>query len=140
MRVKWVRVRMGSDEPLEARCHLLAQELGAGQRLDEVFGGPPSLTVVKLLLWVAADQHLPCFWASSAPFSMGRCEGTSILNFRVKFHGLGAAEGDWVNLGHVLDKGLGSDFAGGDGCAWACAGELHPFMCGRQGLKITVCM
>ena len=39
VKVKWVRVKKGEG----VRCRLVAQELGYGERLDELFAGTPSL-------------------------------------------------------------------------------------------------
>lgn len=55
---KWVRINKGSEEIAEVRCHLVAQELGFGERLDELFAGTPSLTIVKLLRSMAAEKRL----------------------------------------------------------------------------------
>ena len=50
MKVKWVRVNKGSkDEPI-VRCRLVAQELGYGERIDELFAGTPSMSSVRLVL------------------------------------------------------------------------------------------
>lgn len=53
--VKCVRVSRGSDDHPEVRCRLVAQELGCGERLDEIIPGTPSSTVVNLLLSAAAQ-------------------------------------------------------------------------------------
>ena len=48
VKVKWVRTNNAMDP--EVRCRLVAQELGYGQRMDELFAGTPSLMAVKLIL------------------------------------------------------------------------------------------
>ena len=52
--VKWVRTNKGTAMDPEVRCRLVAQELGYGQRMDELFAGTPSLMAVKLILHHAA--------------------------------------------------------------------------------------
>ena len=44
VKVKWVRTKKGGG----VRCRLVAQELGYGERLDELFAGTPSLGAVRL--------------------------------------------------------------------------------------------
>ena len=46
VKVKWVRVKKGEG----VRCRLVAQELGYGERLDELFAGTPSLGAVRTAL------------------------------------------------------------------------------------------
>ena len=46
VKVKWVRVKKGEG----VRCRLVAQELGYGERLDELFAGTPSLGSVRTAL------------------------------------------------------------------------------------------
>ena len=46
VKVKWVRVKKGEG----VRCRLVAQELGYGERLDELFAGTPSLGSVRMAL------------------------------------------------------------------------------------------
>ena len=46
VKVKWVRVRKGEV----VRCGPVAQELGYGERLDELFAGTPSLGSVRMAL------------------------------------------------------------------------------------------
>ena len=46
VKVKWVRTKKGGG----VRCRLVAQELGYGQRVDELFAGTPSLGTVKVAL------------------------------------------------------------------------------------------
>ena len=50
VKVKWVRTNKGTPMDPEVRCRLVAQELGYGQRMDELFAGTPSLMAVKLIL------------------------------------------------------------------------------------------
>ena len=54
VKVKWVRTNKGTAMNPEVRCRLVAQELGYGQRMDELFAGTPSLMAVKLILHHAA--------------------------------------------------------------------------------------
>ena len=46
VKVKWVRTKKGGG----VRCRLVAQELGYGERLDELFAGTPSLGSVRMAL------------------------------------------------------------------------------------------
>ena len=46
VKVKWVRTKKGPG----VKCRLVAQELGYGERLDELFAGTPSLGAVRLAL------------------------------------------------------------------------------------------
>ena len=46
VKVKWVRTKKGEG----VRCRLVAQELGYGERLDELFAGTPSLGSVRMAL------------------------------------------------------------------------------------------
>jgi hypothetical protein len=50
VKVKWVRTNKGTAKDQEVRCRLVAQELGYGQRMDEMFAGTPSLMMVKVAL------------------------------------------------------------------------------------------
>ena len=50
MKVKWVRVNKGSKEAPKVRCRLVAQELGYGERVEELFAGTPSLSAVRLVI------------------------------------------------------------------------------------------
>ena len=54
VKVKWVRTNKCTAMDPEVRCRLVAQELGYGQRMDELFAGTPSLMAVKLILHHAA--------------------------------------------------------------------------------------
>ena len=54
VKVKWVRTNKGTALEQEVRCRLVAQELGYGQRMDELFAGTPSLMAVKVALVHAA--------------------------------------------------------------------------------------
>lgn len=56
--VKWARRSKGSVDKPEVQCGLVVQELGQGERLDELFAGTPSLTMVKLLWCVVVDRSL----------------------------------------------------------------------------------
>lgn len=47
------------DRHLEARCRLVAQELGYGEHLAELLARTPSWTLVILLLSVGAKQDFP---------------------------------------------------------------------------------
>ena len=46
LKVKWVRTKKGNG----VRCRLVAQELGYGQRVDELYAGTPSLASVRVAL------------------------------------------------------------------------------------------
>ena len=52
VKVKWVRTMKGGG----VRCRLVAQELGYGERLDELFAGTPSLGSVRMALTHAMKQ------------------------------------------------------------------------------------
>lgn len=54
VKVKWVRTNKGSMADQVVKCRLVAQELGYGQRMDELFSGTPSLMAVKVALAHAA--------------------------------------------------------------------------------------
>lgn len=49
VRVKWARINQGTDAQPEVRCRLVTQELGYGERLDELFARTPTLIIVELL-------------------------------------------------------------------------------------------
>ena len=50
MKVKRVRVNKGTPRDPVVKCRLVAQELGYGQRMDELFSGTPSLAALRLAL------------------------------------------------------------------------------------------
>ena len=50
VKVKWVRVNKGTPQEPLVKCRLVAQELGYGQRMDELFSGTPSLLSLRLVL------------------------------------------------------------------------------------------
>ena len=50
VKVKWVRVNKGTSRDPVVKCRLVAQELGYGQRMDELFSGTPSLLALRLAL------------------------------------------------------------------------------------------
>ena len=52
--VKWVRTNKGTYEDPNIKCRLVAQELGYGQRVDELFSGTPSLQAMRLVILHAA--------------------------------------------------------------------------------------
>ena len=54
VKVKWVRTNKGSAVEQVVKCRLVAQELGYGERMDELFSGTPSLMAVKVALAHAA--------------------------------------------------------------------------------------
>ena len=54
VKVKWVRINKGTKDKPKVRCRLVAQELGYGERLDELFAGTPSLPTVRLAILHAA--------------------------------------------------------------------------------------
>lgn len=56
-KVKRARLTTGSDEGLDVRCRLMAQELDHGERMGEFAAGTSSLTIVKLLS-EAAERDL----------------------------------------------------------------------------------
>ena len=56
VKVKWVRTKKGGG----VRCRLVAQELGFGERMDELFAGTPSLGVSRLAMALACRRsHVP---------------------------------------------------------------------------------
>jgi hypothetical protein len=59
VKVKWVRTNKGTSLEQEVRCRLVAQELGYGEKMDELFAGTPSLSAVKTVLYHASEggQH-----------------------------------------------------------------------------------
>ena len=50
VRTKWVRIDKGTPASPKVRCRLVAQGLGFGERMDELFAGTPSLSAVKMAL------------------------------------------------------------------------------------------
>ena len=54
VKVKWVRTNKGTVEQPHIKCRLVAQELGYGQRIDELFSGTPSLMSMKMAIVHAA--------------------------------------------------------------------------------------
>ena len=50
VKTKWVRVNKGTRDEPEIKCRLVAQELGYGERLDELYAGTPSMDAVKLAM------------------------------------------------------------------------------------------
>lgn len=56
VKVKGVRVNKGSDDQRGFRCQLVAQERGDGVRFGHLCAWTQSLTVVKILLSVAAER------------------------------------------------------------------------------------
>jgi hypothetical protein len=71
VKVKWVRINKGSREHPQVKCRLVAQELGYGQRMDELFSGTPSLLTLRLVLLHAAKG--------------GRNRGLMILDVKCAF-------------------------------------------------------
>lgn len=56
VKVMWVRNNKGTEECPEARCLVVAKALGCVHRSDGVFAGIPSLTIVKLFLFLHPEQ------------------------------------------------------------------------------------
>ena len=54
VKVKWVRTNKGTLAQPNIKCRLVAQELGYGQRIDELFSCTPSLMTMKMALIHAA--------------------------------------------------------------------------------------
>jgi hypothetical protein len=54
VKVKWVRTNKGTVGKPNVKCRLVAQELGYGQRIDELFSGTPSLVAMKVAMLHAA--------------------------------------------------------------------------------------
>ena len=69
VKVKWVRTNKGTKENPKIRCRLVAQEVGYGTKVDELFAGTPSMTAVKLIL---------------AKVSIGRNRGVELMLLDVK--------------------------------------------------------
>ena len=66
---KWVWINKGAAENPKIRCRLVAQEVGYGTKVDELFAGTPSMTAVKLIL---------------AKVSTGRNRGVELMVLDVK--------------------------------------------------------
>ena len=66
--VKWVRMNKGTKQYPQIRCRLVTQELAYGRKMDELFVGTPSLTVVKLLLALYTMDPDKQPWTSSVLF------------------------------------------------------------------------
>ena len=58
VKVKWVRTNKGTKYNQIVKCRLVAQELGYGERMDELFSGTPSLMMVRVALVHAAKGGL----------------------------------------------------------------------------------
>ena len=54
VKVKWVRTNKGTAAQPNIRCRLVAQEIGYGQRIDELFSGTHSLMSTKMAIVHAA--------------------------------------------------------------------------------------
>lgn len=99
VKVKWARVNKGSEVHSEVRFRLVAQELGFRERLDELFAGTPSLTVVKLLLSVTADKDLSVMLLDvkcALLYGGGACGGMCTSSVRVRTLGMKMAR-RWGN-------------------------------------------
>ena len=56
VKVKWVRTNKGTAAQPNIRCRLVAQEIGYGQRIDELFSGTPSLMSTKMAIAHAVKE------------------------------------------------------------------------------------
>lgn len=81
--MKWAGVNKRSDEHPESPRRLVAQALRYRERRGEHLVGTPSLTIVKLLLSVAAEEDLPimllhakCWFLDSSMRRSGRWGGS----------------------------------------------------------------
>lgn len=50
VKVEWLRINKETVAELDIRCSLLAQGLGDGEKMDEIFARTGSLVMVKLFL------------------------------------------------------------------------------------------
>ena len=50
VKVKWLRINMGTPTDADVRCRLVTEELVCSQRTDDLIVGTPSFMVVKLIL------------------------------------------------------------------------------------------
>lgn len=96
VKVKRLRVRKVSDERPELCCRPVAQELGYGERLDQVFAGTPSLTMVKRLLFVASEHGLTVLLSGlTCAFWYRAMSATSTSLYLGNVSGMGTAR-PWV--------------------------------------------
>ena len=56
VKVRWVRVNKGTKTNPHMKCRLVAQELGYGTRMDELYANTPSLSCIKLAMLYAAQK------------------------------------------------------------------------------------
>lgn len=54
----WVRLQKGTNEKPDIQPRLVVRDSGYGKRVGDLFAGTLSLTIVKLLLFVAAERGL----------------------------------------------------------------------------------
>lgn len=102
-----MRINKGPAEHPEFRCRLVAQQLGYGERLDELLAGTPSLTIVELLRFRAAEKGLGImvFGVKTAFFYGATRDATSTSNSRGRTRRLGAGS-SWASCrSHVWDQG-----------------------------------
>ena len=116
VKVKWVRTNKGTAAQANIRCRLVAEEIGYGQRIDELFSGTPSLTSTKMATVHAAKggaRHCghgrevcfslrclspPYLHRASPPRPQARCGRSCML----------APEGHVRHSGRAADLGKGS--------------------------------
>lgn len=81
-KVKWVRVNNGSGENTEVRCRLVDQELGCGERVDELCVRSRSIAVVNLLLVsFATEQDFTMFLDVKCVFLYGEMRRNVYIEF-----------------------------------------------------------
>ena len=76
VKVKWVRTNKGTKHQQVVKCRLVAQELGYGQRMDELFSGTPALMMVRVALVHAAKggpDHVLMVLDVKCAFLYGEC-------------------------------------------------------------------
>ena len=56
VKVRWVRVNKGTKTNPHMKCRLVAQELGYGTRMDELYANTPSLSCIMLTMVYAAQK------------------------------------------------------------------------------------
>ena len=56
VKVRWVRVNKGTKTNPHMKCRLVAQELGYGTRMDELYANTPSLSCIMLTMLYAAQK------------------------------------------------------------------------------------
>ena len=125
VKVKWVRTNKGTAAQPNVTCRLVAQEIGYGQWIDELFSGTPSLMSTKMAIVHAAKGgrgimvmdvkcaflylvcRLPYLHRASPPRSQARCGRSCRLAPRRPCTALGTRRMIWAKEVQKVMEGLG---------------------------------